>query len=1396
MGGGGKGGSSSTTVSIPPEVLARYNAVNAQAQQLGGIDPTTGQPNTPYTPYTGEFVAPFNETQNAAVGNINAVQGMAQPYYNQATQYTQQAAKSFQPLSQQDIERYQNPFVQSVVDPTVKALQQQQGQQLSQQQTNAIRSGAFGGDRSGIERAVLEGQQNLALGQAISPLYSQAYQSGLGAAQQQQQVGGQGLMGAGAQLANLGAGAQNTALAGANAQLAAGTVGQQTQQALDTARYQQFLQQQGYPFQLTQFLANIAEGTGALSGSTTSTTQASDERLKHDIKKIGTANDGLPIYSFKYKGDDQIRIGFMAQDVEKKMPEAVGVMGGYKTVDYGKVSDANAKKHRAMGGGVWEPGAYNLGGREHHAAGNAAGGSQMLVDPTDWAALVQAHGQITNPYGAGMGNKAGTPGASGVVPSASLAVPKLVQANSPQMKQTSGVQDALKTGKDVAGLAESGNQFKEWLKKQTETKTDPNKPNPASGSATPASNSTTNSTAASSKPSAPDAPAASNATSSADSSLIDTDRFKDLDLGFSYGGVVPHEHFAVGGYSDPYKLPEATGEQLPSDVLKASEESKDESEREAPKPGKTGSGGGDSTMSDIGTAVGIIGTAAKILPLFSDARMKHNIKHVGKTHDDQNIYSYDFGDGRTQLGLLAQEVLHHKPEAVGKSHGVLTVDYNRATEDSHPMHKAFGGAADPYTYGGVIPREHHDGSTGKNDVGQTDTSDTSGGGGSDGPQYKIQPQNLEDMTEHRQNLIKAIYAPESGGRYDVLNGGETFDPSKGHPNRVGKGGESTAAGAGQFIKSTWDDVTGNAPMTKPYMDSATWTLASRDFNKRTGRDLDEELQKNGVTPEIKSALSDTWTGLKGPGPNWRLPTMARGDQTNRRNSSLGDVFGEMTPESVPTSSNFWVPLLSAVATAGASRAPTRGQALAEGLLGGISGYQTQVEQQSRLAKQAFDIMGNTFVQGQDKNGNIVYFNKNTGQQTDAAGRAAYGAQLLTNFGMDPKKWGFSGNLPANQAVSSQPMTTLEGPVKQPQAEAKPAVGEAANPKVAADPAQKAKDLPDLTQMGPSQLMEYAKAHKQDFGLTGDRDPDVILADIERLRRSGENAKMAGNMAQYNSDATLAQQKQQLFNDYLKQAVALQYEKNKQYALDDTTAQKLQNEEVTKRANGYINSLQSYQRIGDILSEYQGGQTEQAMQKLRGLAQAVGVAPDSWKRASNDFDELYKLTMTAALEGAQQNGFNRAPKSTVSNELSTQPGPSVNARAAYSLVGRQIADLNYQMAQDKEWLKQPRDTRPMVFKNNYVNSTQGNGEAYKGYVRDAFENHLAPPNKNVTRDDIENLRKTYGNFTPKGYEKAPDQQQQEIPVISNPADALKLQPGTTFKTPDGRLKVVPQRQGVQ
>lgn len=60
----------------------------------------------------------------------------------------------------------------------------------------------------------------------------------------------------------------------------------------------------------------------------------SDRRLKTDIAKVGETNKGLPIYTYKYKGDDTTQMGVMAQDVERKTPKAVKEVGGFKAVDY------------------------------------------------------------------------------------------------------------------------------------------------------------------------------------------------------------------------------------------------------------------------------------------------------------------------------------------------------------------------------------------------------------------------------------------------------------------------------------------------------------------------------------------------------------------------------------------------------------------------------------------------------------------------------------------------------------------------------------------------------------------------------------------------------------------------------------------------------------------------------------------------------------------------------------------------------------------------------------------------------------------------------------------------------------------------------------------------------
>lgn len=63
----------------------------------------------------------------------------------------------------------------------------------------------------------------------------------------------------------------------------------------------------------------------------------SDERAKEDLEQIGDV-DGIPLYRYRYTGGSTPHIGFLAQDVERRLPAAVGrTPSGLKTVDYGAV---------------------------------------------------------------------------------------------------------------------------------------------------------------------------------------------------------------------------------------------------------------------------------------------------------------------------------------------------------------------------------------------------------------------------------------------------------------------------------------------------------------------------------------------------------------------------------------------------------------------------------------------------------------------------------------------------------------------------------------------------------------------------------------------------------------------------------------------------------------------------------------------------------------------------------------------------------------------------------------------------------------------------------------------------------------------------------------------------
>lgn len=129
----------------------------------------------------------------------------------------------------------------------------------------------------------------------------------------------------------------------------------------DAMQRHQFAQTE--PWQRLQMYNNLIQGNvGGQSESTTTTPRRSlgasdliggglgiagllgmmgvfsDERVKEDIRRVGETDEGLGVYTYRYKGSPVTQMGVMAQEVEQVHPEAVGNIGGIKTVRYDLLS--------------------------------------------------------------------------------------------------------------------------------------------------------------------------------------------------------------------------------------------------------------------------------------------------------------------------------------------------------------------------------------------------------------------------------------------------------------------------------------------------------------------------------------------------------------------------------------------------------------------------------------------------------------------------------------------------------------------------------------------------------------------------------------------------------------------------------------------------------------------------------------------------------------------------------------------------------------------------------------------------------------------------------------------------------------------------------------------------
>ena len=164
------------------------------------------------------------------------------------------------PIGAQQIAQYLNPYQSYVTDEIARQGQIMQNQLAAK----AIGSGAFGGGREGVQQAELQGRALSAMGQA----QAQGFNTALGAAQRQQQVG----LAAGQQLGALGQQQQAMAQQDINQLMAAGGVQRQLAQNVLDAQRQSTLQQQYEPYQRAEFLANLyAAGPKTQSGVTMGT---------------------------------------------------------------------------------------------------------------------------------------------------------------------------------------------------------------------------------------------------------------------------------------------------------------------------------------------------------------------------------------------------------------------------------------------------------------------------------------------------------------------------------------------------------------------------------------------------------------------------------------------------------------------------------------------------------------------------------------------------------------------------------------------------------------------------------------------------------------------------------------------------------------------------------------------------------------------------------------------------------------------------------------------------------------------------------------------------------------------------------------------------------------------
>lgn len=327
------------------------------------------------------FKSMFNYGMNGSTAGTTATGGALQTAGTNATTGALSGLSSFDPTKANNpaaLVDAANKYVAGqdidaqVRNSMLNATQTARDVTLPQINQNAAITGNTNSSRTGIAEGLVQrglAQQASDLG---ASLRSQSFKDGLSLASSNANANNNASLGAlstaagaGTNAANSGVNASSSAINDQKGlfDLATGGAagGQQANQSNLDNQYAQFQSATQSPYAALQGLMSIigSNNWGSNSTGTSTTTKNpsafetiggllgagagaaklfSDERLKTDVKRVGALDNGLPVYTFRYRGSSKIQMGVMAQDVELVKPDAVEDFGSYKIVDYEKAT--------------------------------------------------------------------------------------------------------------------------------------------------------------------------------------------------------------------------------------------------------------------------------------------------------------------------------------------------------------------------------------------------------------------------------------------------------------------------------------------------------------------------------------------------------------------------------------------------------------------------------------------------------------------------------------------------------------------------------------------------------------------------------------------------------------------------------------------------------------------------------------------------------------------------------------------------------------------------------------------------------------------------------------------------------------------------------------------------